>query len=95
METVIGLAAAFCTTTSYFPQVKKCWATGRTNDLSMRMFLILAAGIFLWVVYGVLKGDWVIIVANTISLAMLAIILVFKMREPRAADAGEARPSQT
>ena len=26
--TLIGLVAAFCTTVSYYPQLKKCWETG-------------------------------------------------------------------
>lgn len=79
METAIGLAAAFCTTVSYAPQVMKCWRTGKADDLSLRMFLLLAAGLALWVVYGVLRGDWVIVGANTISLAMLAVILYFRI----------------
>ena len=44
------------------------------------MFLILAGGIALWVVYGVLQGDSVIILANSVSLAFLCAILFFKLR---------------
>lgn len=82
METVIGSLAAFCTTASYLPQVRKCWITGKADDLSLRMFLILAVGIALWVVYGFLRADTVIIVANSISLCFLATILYFKLRRP-------------
>jgi len=78
--TLIGLVAAFCTTISYIPQLKKIWATGETEDISLKMFLILATGIALWVVYGVLKGDAVIILANSVSLAFLCAILFFKIR---------------
>lgn len=81
MTTVIGAAAAFCTTVSYFPQLQKCIKTGEAGDLSLKMFLILALGIALWVVYGVGKDDYVIIVANTVSLALLSGILYFKLRE--------------
>ncbi len=83
METIIGLAAAFCTTVSYVPQVRKSWTTGRTGDLSLRMFLTLATGIALWVVYGVFRQDLVIVVGNSISLCFLAVILCFKIREIR------------
>jgi MtN3 and saliva related transmembrane protein len=85
LVTLIGLVAAFCTTLSYIPQLKKCWQTGSTEDISLRMFLILAAGIALWVVYGVLKRDVVIILANTVSLILLSGILFFKLREMRTA----------
>ena len=79
--TVIGLCAAFCTTVSYIPQLKKCWDTGSAGDLSLKMFSILAAGIALWVIYGALQGDAVIILANSISFLLLMGILCFRLRE--------------
>ena len=51
------------------------------------MLAILAMGIALWVVYGFLKGDWVIIGANSISLALLCNLLYFKIRELRGQGA--------
>jgi MtN3 and saliva related transmembrane protein len=80
LATLIGLVAALCTTISYIPQLKKIRDTGETEDISLKMFLILAAGIALWVVYGVLQGDVVIILANSVSLMFLAAILFFKLR---------------
>ena len=80
LVTVIGLAAAFCTTISYIPQIRKIWATGETHDISLKMFLILSTGIALWVLYGMMRGDAVIILANSVSLAFLAAILFFKLR---------------
>jgi MtN3 and saliva related transmembrane protein len=81
LATIIGLVAAFCTTVSYIPQIKKIWDTGDTEDISLKMFVILAAGIALWVVYGVLQKDPVIILANSASLAFLCAILFFKLRD--------------
>jgi MtN3 and saliva related transmembrane protein len=81
MTSVIGLLAAFCTTFSYIPQLKKCWDTGSAGDLSLKMFSILAAGIALWVVYGVMQRDMVIILANSVSFLLLMGILGFKLRE--------------
>jgi MtN3 and saliva related transmembrane protein len=84
LETLVGFVAAFCTTVSYIPQVKKCWQTGSSGDLSLKMLLILSTGIGLWVVYGILKGDWVIILANSVSLLFLLNLVFFKMRENAA-----------
>jgi MtN3 and saliva related transmembrane protein len=81
LTTAIGGAAAFCTTVSYFPQLKKCWTTGSAGDLSFKTFATLAMGVALWVVYGVLKGDTVIVVANSISLCLQLGILFCKLRE--------------
>jgi len=38
-------------------------------------------GIGLWVVYGFLKSDFVIIIANVVSLGLLMGILYFKLRD--------------
>jgi MtN3 and saliva related transmembrane protein len=81
LTTIVGTSAACCTTVSYYPQLKKCWETGSAGDLSLRMFLTLAAGVALWVVYGILKSDIVIVTANGVSLCLLAGILFFKLRE--------------
>ena len=78
--TVIGLAAAVCTTVANVPQLKKAWTTGETDDLSLKMLLLLGSGLGLWVFYGVLRGDVVIILANGISLALLSVLLYLKLR---------------
>jgi MtN3 and saliva related transmembrane protein len=80
LATVIGGIAALATTASYFPQLKKCWETGEAGDLSLTMFAILALGITLWIIYGVLRSDWIIIIANSTSLGALFGILYFKIR---------------
>jgi MtN3 and saliva related transmembrane protein len=80
VTTVVGLVAALCTTVSYYPQLKKCWETGKAEDLSLRMFATLAIGVALWVVYGVLQTDAVIVFANAVSLALLGGILYCKLR---------------
>jgi MtN3 and saliva related transmembrane protein len=48
------------------------------------MFLTLATGVALSVVYGFMKTDLVIISANSVSLALLAGILYFKVKERHA-----------
>jgi len=89
LGTLVGSAAALCTTVSNFPQLKKSWQTGETADLSSKMLALLASGLALWLVYGILRSDWVIIGANAISLAMVLCLLLLKAlrvrgRLPRA-----------
>lgn len=81
VTTIVGVLAAICTTASYLPQVHKTWRTRQTEDLSLRMLLLLAAGLSLWILYGVLNGDIVIILANTVSLGLLGSIIFWKLRE--------------
>ncbi len=81
--TVVGLAAAVCTTGAILPQLKKAWTTGQTDDISMNMLLVLASGLALWVAYGVLKADIVIILANGISLTLIGGLLCLKIMHLR------------
>lgn len=71
--TLIGLVAALCTTASYFPQLKKCWETRSAGDLSLKMFGVLAFGIALWVLYGFLQNDIIIVIANAVSFLLLRV----------------------
>jgi MtN3 and saliva related transmembrane protein len=81
INTLVGALAAICTTISYAPQLKKCWDTGHTGDLSLGMFSILATGVALWVVYGFLITDYVVISANVVSFMLLLCILYFKVKD--------------
>ncbi len=78
--TWIGAAAAALTTTAFAPQAFKAWRTRSTDDISLAMFLILAAGICLWLVYGVLIQDTPLILANSVTLVLAGAILAAKIR---------------
>ena len=80
IETTLGLLAATLTTIAFVPQVVRAWRTRSTHDISLPMFLILAAGIMLWLVYGLLISDLPLIAANLVTLLLVLVILVFKLR---------------
>ena len=84
IATVIGLTAAVCTTAANLPQLKKAWVTGQTDDLSLKTLLLFGSGLVLWIIYGVLQKDVVIMLANGISLLILSAILYLKVLQPRA-----------
>jgi MtN3 and saliva related transmembrane protein len=77
--TVVGLAAAVCTTAANVPQLKKAWTTGKTDDFSMNTLWVMASGLALWVTYGMLQNDFVIILANVISLALISGLVCLKL----------------
>jgi MtN3 and saliva related transmembrane protein len=83
--TIIGLLAAALTSLSYIPQVKKALPAGSTDDISFKTLAVLAAGLALWIGLGILKGDFVIIVANAVGLLFVAMLIGFKIR-----DAGQS-----
>ncbi len=80
LVTLLGLAAAFCTTAAYLPQVIHTWRTRSTKDLSLPMFSVLTTGVFLWLVYGAIIGDLPLIVANGVTFLLSGTILAFKLR---------------
>jgi MtN3 and saliva related transmembrane protein len=80
----IGVVAAALTSLSYIPQVRKAWPRGSTNDLSLKMLVVLTTGLLLWIGYGLLKGDWVIIAANGVGATLSGSVLAFKIRDIRS-----------
>jgi MtN3 and saliva related transmembrane protein len=80
----IGVVAAILTSLSYIPQVRKAWPRGSTKDLSLHMLMVLTGGLVLWVVYGLMKGDLVIVIANCVGAALSGSVLAFKIRDIRA-----------
>jgi MtN3 and saliva related transmembrane protein len=44
------------------------------------MYSVFTAGVACWLVYGWLLGAWPIVIANCITLALAATILVMKLR---------------
>jgi MtN3 and saliva related transmembrane protein len=80
ITTLIGLLAATCTTGSFLPQVIRAWRTRSTRDVSALMFVLLVTGNALWLLYGALIGDLPLVVANLITITLVAIILALKLR---------------
>lgn len=87
----LGYVAATLTTGSFLPQA---WLTLRTRDvsgISLAMYSAFTLGVGLWLAYGLVLGQWPIIVANAVTLALAATILAVKLRESRRAQASARR----
>jgi MtN3 and saliva related transmembrane protein len=76
----LGYAAGFLTTIAYIPQVWKVWSERSAEDISLKMILILSAGLALWCAYGIAVGQWPIILANGISVALTLAVAGAKLR---------------
>lgn len=76
----VGLAAGTGTTVSFLPQVLRVFRTRSVADLSPSMFLIHSTGVVLWVVYGTLMSDWIIVGFNVATLCFNAAILSIFLR---------------
>ena len=80
LTNLLGIVAGTLTTTSFLPQVVKAWKSRHTKDISFLMFIMLFAGIVLWLAYGIIKRDIPIVFANALSFILVATILFFKIR---------------
>ena len=75
----VGSIAATCTTLAFIPQAIHSYKTRDLSGISLPMYSIFTAGVAMWLVYGLLKQDWPIIIANTITVALSAMMLVLKI----------------
>ncbi len=80
LQSLIGFAAAFCTTAAYVPQVWRIWRTRSTQDISLLMFAVMTLGVILWLIYGILLSSAPVILANGTTLVLAVTILVLKLR---------------
>ncbi|HEY8398881.1 MAG TPA: SemiSWEET transporter [Flavihumibacter sp.] len=77
---LIGIGASIGTGLSLFPQLIKLIKEKKAEDLSMGMMIVLLTGLALWVVYGIRKEDWIIIISNGVSLALNISIILLSMK---------------
>ncbi|HEX8618383.1 MAG TPA: SemiSWEET transporter, partial [Thermoanaerobaculia bacterium] len=78
--TIIGSVAAFGTTCAWLPQVLKTWKTRSAEDFSWTYLAMFSSGVALWIIYGFLKQDAVIVAANSITLLLVLSVAFVKMR---------------
>ena len=83
VTTIIGSAAAICSTSSFVPQAWKVIQSGETKDLSAPTYALTVTGFALWFTYGILKGDWPLMVTNGIAGLLAAFILVMTLLPDR------------
>jgi MtN3 and saliva related transmembrane protein len=79
----LGIASATLTSLSYWPQVQKALPRGSTGDLSVRTLLALTLGLACWIAYGLMRGDWTIVIANAVGASLAATVLGCKFRDIR------------
>ena len=85
--TVVSLFAATLSMISFVPQAWTVIRSRSTDGISLKMYVITVIGFVAWLVYGVLLGQWAIIVQNVICLCLSSFILVMKLLPQRKKEA--------
>ena len=80
MELWVSALAAILTTAAFVPQALHIIRHRETKAISLLMYIAFASGVALWLVFGVLIGNWAIIVSNAITLVLTLAIVGMKIR---------------
>ncbi len=82
--TIMGLVAGVLTTACWVPQLARSWRTRSTRDFSLLYLIVLTVGVTMWAIYGILRADLAVIVANMVTVGILLFLLTLKLIENRA-----------
>ena len=77
---LVGILAMFFSLWSTVPQIRKSVKSRKTDDVSKWLIISLIGGLSLWVFYGILKGDIIIVLANAIGVSLSVFVLFLKWR---------------
>jgi MtN3 and saliva related transmembrane protein len=80
----IGYVAAALTTSSFVPQALLILRTRDVTGISVSMYWTFTLGVALWLVYGWQMQAWPLIIANSITFALAATILITKLTVDRS-----------
>lgn len=82
METtqLIGIGASIGTGISLLPQLIKIIREKKAENVSLPMLGVLFAGLVLWVIYGIMKEDWIIIISNAVSMILNACTAILSIQ---------------
>lgn len=82
----MGLVAGVLTTVCWLPQLVKSWRTRSTRDFSWLYLIVLIIGVSMWAVYGILRADLAVILANVVTAGILLFLVSIKAAERRPAE---------
>jgi MtN3 and saliva related transmembrane protein len=74
----IGISGGILTTASLAPPLIKLIKEKKSEQVPLGMLVILLVGISLWLVYGILKKDWPLLITNGVSLIQNLVMLTLR-----------------
>ena len=77
---VLAIIAGIMILSGWVPQIIKGHRTKKLDDISKYLMILVAAGAFLWILYGVEKDDPYIIGVNVAAIALTMIVLCMKLK---------------
>ena len=90
---VVGYTAAVLTTLSFAPQALLTLRTRNTRNLSLAMYSMFVAGVAVWLYYGLLREDYVVVAANAVTF--LLSFPIFAMKAYNTVTRRDPNPGET
>ncbi len=80
MEIWVSAMAAVLTTAAFVPQALHIIRYKETKAISLIMYVTFAGGVALWLTFGIMIGNWPIMLSNGITLMLTLAIVGMKLR---------------
>ena len=77
---VLATIAGIMILSGWVPQIMKGYKTKKLDDVSKYLMILVAAGAFLWLIYGIEKDDPYIMGVNIAAIVLTMIVLSMKFR---------------
>jgi MtN3 and saliva related transmembrane protein len=89
--TITGIAASTFTSLTLLPQLVKIIRERNADGTSNLMLFVLFIGLSLWIVYGTMKKDLIIIIANAVALFINILTGIFSFIHGHVASRDEGK----
>ena len=76
----IGVVAGVLVLLSFIPQIIKAYKTKKMIDVSIYLMGLISTGMFLWIIYGIIRSDVVIIGTNVSGFVLNVILIGLKIK---------------
>ncbi|MBC7904108.1 MAG: SemiSWEET transporter [Gemmatimonadaceae bacterium] len=77
---IVGIVAGIFTGVSLLPQLIKVFKEKKAENISIVMLLILMIGLAGWIWYGALKDDLPIMITNSFSFLINALLMFLRFK---------------
>ncbi len=80
---ILGVLAGALTTFSAAPQLLYSYRTKDVTSIKLKFLVMLASGLFLWGIYGIIIHSFSIVVFNFIGCSLWLPVIALKVKEIR------------
>jgi len=76
---ILGYIAGLLVATALAPQIIKTWMTKSSKDISTLWAVVLMSGLFLWIIYAIIRTIMPLAVFGIVEFSMAFTLLIFKV----------------